>query len=91
MNNRDNRRWVKVCPRNFSNQYFFVGFENKEQTEKFINKVNNEQDSSAYRCRKSKVEQIYEFEEVIGYFDLKGIYTIYGTEIDISDFIDCLK
>ena len=87
MSNRDNRRWVKVYPRNFSNQYFFVGFENKEQKENFMDKVNNEQDSSAYSCRKSKVEQIDEFEEVVGYIDLKGVYTIYGTDIDIVEFL----
>lgn len=91
MSDRDSRRWIKVFPRNFSNQYFFMGFESQQQKEKFIDKVNSEQDSSAYNCRKSKVEQVEEYQEITGYTNLKGVYTIYGTDTDILQFIDYLN
>ena len=53
---KDLKSWIKVFPRNFSNEYYFVAFEDKGQKEKFMNKVNNELNSSAHTCRKSKVE-----------------------------------
>lgn len=77
--NRDNRKWIKVYPRNFSNEYFFVGFMDNEQKEKFMDKVNNETNSSAYTCRKSKIENVEDYEEINNYKELVGVYTLYGS------------
>jgi hypothetical protein len=90
MSNRDNRRWVKVNPRNFSNEYFYIGFTDSEKKEKFMDAVNNEVNSSAYACRKSKVDQIDEFEEIDNYRGLQGIYTLYGSDFNILPYIDYL-
>jgi hypothetical protein len=91
MANRDNRRWIKVYPRNFSNEYFFVGFIDKEEKNNFMDRVNNEVNASAYTCRKSKVEKIDEFEEITNYRGLNGVYTLCGSDIDILEFLDEYK
>jgi hypothetical protein len=88
MADRDNRRWIKVYPRDFSNEYFFVGFDNKEEKNNFMNKVNDEPNSSAYVCRKSKVEKVDEFEEIKNYRGLNGVYTLWGSDIDILRFLN---
>lgn len=90
MSDRDNRRWVKVYPRNFSNECFYIGFVDKQLKNNFMNVVNNEPNSSAYTCRKSKVEQIEEFKEITSYKGLQGIYTLYGSDFNILPYMDYL-
>ena len=88
MSDRDNRRWIKVYPRNFSNEYFFVGFMDKQEKNNFMDRVNSEPNASAYTCRKSKVDNIDEFEEMVMYRGLEGVYTLWGSDIDILQFLN---
>ena len=55
---RDNRQWIKVFPRNFNNEYYFIGFENSQEKNNFMDTINDNTNSSAHTCRKSKVENV---------------------------------
>lgn len=72
--NRDSRKWVKVFPRNFSNEYYFIGFEDSKEKNNFMDAINNEPNSSAHNCRKSKVENsdCFSFDKEKNYWILDG-------------------